>query len=768
MSEAKLETSSHILHLYPSTSGCPYYALAEKANPTSYSPAPLSLLDELVIAPIPDDKGHTFSVKFQNKSIGQIGSSEEDIDQLASFSPQWNDALDSIERTIPSEDTFNPIAAVATGISRIPKLFNSSKPNSDNRSRSSTVTSIGTPNPVAHIVDKVYDQKSSFLVEQKLTLRLATWNVHGEPVQRVNLAGLLGMPVKYDIYAIALQESDPLGPKNLSANNVTLKNTQDAIISTLGGPRSYKIVSSNQLLGIVIVLIASAKVFHHFSNPRTDTTGTGLLGIWGNKGAASIKVHLGADPSVGIVGTELAFLACHLTAGETTSNVDRRRWEFAEIERRLVIQGLSGTAQAPEVVFSGDSIDDHDTDGLPPVQEIADFPISFVLGDLNYRVELDPEVVAEFSHSKEYDTILAHDQLTREMKERRVLNGFTEPTIDFAPTYKYSIGTDTFDSSRQSGSDKARAPSYTDRIFYYPSPMVTPKEYKSIMEYSISDHKPVCASYDLTVLVVDEDKRKSVVQEVLKQSDILENSLRPSIVVEPKELVIRDAKVLELAESEVFIQQQLLIPGNTGRAVEWELVLDSPDITAYPTSGTLPVGAKQYIHFSCTILVKPRKPTTLQAVAVLRIRDAQDIFIPIEFRSLPTSLGKSLASLTRMPQGARNDADCEVDKSNSTNMPREIWNCIDYLWAHAFADIFDEKLAKPEKSIQMQVQDWMDNGQDFDHEVLDTANKVQNNCGVYSVATQFLVLLKHLDGGIVPVEYYPTVLRGREGAMLVS
>lgn len=813
----QLETSSHILHFYPSNDK-PYYALAEKSHRTFYTPLPLTPECQLAIDPVPSTDGehHFLAIRLKGILIGAINSAKDsEIDQLAQFTAQWRDALSSLAENLDQTTqqlppNFNPMTAVTQGLTALPKLFTapplatpatvtpSLKSIKSAKSRPTSVIYATPPSPVSqssaptmHIVDQIYAHKDEFLVEKLLRVRLVSWNVHGEPIQSVNVSALLGLPVLYDIYVVALQESDLLGPKNLYANTVTLQNTKDAIIATLGGPDSFQVVSHNQLLGMMLILVAATPIAPQLSNARISTTGTGLFGMWGNKGAASIKVTLGADPSVGVVGTDMVFVNCHLAAGEGKPGVERRKWEFSEIEKKLNVPGLIGTNPLPEILFSGeDVIVDEISDDLPPsgadISGTVDQSLAFVLGDLNYRVALDPDVVLEFLDRKDFDTIFNHDQLLQQIRERKILTGFREMPITFLPTYKYAVGTDDFDDNKPGNNDKARAPSYTDRIFSKPSASLYQTEYGSLMEYTISDHKPVFATYELTAHLIDSAKRKKVVDRVLRQSDTIENSARPNVVISPTELLVNDAIVLRKSQGHVVIEQG----GLSSRVVEWEIDMKNPTIVVSPRHGHLPVGAKQYIHFSCTLPIKAHSGSSLvQEVAILRIIDAQDIFIPVEFKAVPTCLGASLDLLSRMPNGARSG---EIMSTSSTNMPREIWNCIDYLWAYVVggsasggkdgevgsagaavvtivSDMFDETVAaqKSEPSIENQVQDWMDTGEEFDHEVLNAANSVQENSGVYSVANQFMMLLKHLDGGIVPAEYYSVVLSGKEGATMV-
>ncbi|KAF5096424.1 hypothetical protein DV451_004245 [Geotrichum candidum] len=897
-----LETSSHFLEFFPG-SATSYYTLADKAHPTYYTPRPLTETDcHLTIAP--DDKEkHLLDIRLGETDIGQIDSNDdESINALAIFTAQWREALSAIAEnnasTSPTNgssgadtnaaggianniSSFYPISVVTTGITSIPRFFNNNSANaqgpvyplsqdpstgfantdSTSSIRSSRPTSIAhtfsnltigstleSPiNTVENTMDQIYAQRDQFLVDKTLRLRLVTWNLHGEPITKAgNLDALLGRPELYDLYIVAIQESDEIGPKNLYANTVTLQNTKDAILSALNTNDSadseqegesikenesvkeedsakesdsvkegdsagngYRAIAHNQLLGMMIVLFAADPIAAELGGVEIATTGTGLFGVWGNKGATSLKITLGADESVGVRGTDLVFLNCHLAAGEGKPGIDRRKWELSEIERKLKIPGLVGTNPKPEVIFEDNITDDY-SDDLPSPPQTATIESSttnnsissrnstnspgvfhdriyFLLGDLNYRVALDPDMVIQFLASKDYETVLSHDTLFQQIRERKVLTGFKEHEINFMPTYKYKVGTDEYDDNKPGNNDKARAPSFTDRIFFRSitapdsGAALTIKEYNSLMEYRISDHKPVYATFELECRLVDAAKRKTVVDSVLKQSDSLENSSKRTIKVTPTELLVDDAIVLRAAEGAVMIEQTTAagaIPNGEDDALEWALDLQSDTITATPTHGVLPRGAKQYIHFRTILPVQKHITQSMaEAVAILRLGNGQDIFVPVEFRALPTCLGASLDLLSRMSGGARNTS--ALMDASSTNMPREIWNCVDYLWTHTVPDMFEgvgvdiDSAAmasqgwKGEQSICEQVQDWLDLGQDFDRDVLDSANSIRTNSGIYSVAHQFLLLLWHLDGGVIPVEYYSIVLHGREGSMMI-
>ena len=79
---------------------------------------------------------------------------------------------------------------------------------------------------------------------------------------------------------------------------------------------------------------------------------------------------------------------------------------------------------------------------------------------------------------------------------------FHEGPIQFPPTYKYDVGSDIYDTS-----EKARIPSYTDRILYrnMSDNVQNQLVYYGRAEVKTSDHRPVSALIDAEVEICDEE-----------------------------------------------------------------------------------------------------------------------------------------------------------------------------------------------------------------------------------------------------------------------
>ena len=94
------------------------------------------------------------------------------------------------------------------------------------------------------------------------------------------------------------------------------------------------------------------------------------------------------------------------------------------------------------------------------------------------------------------------------MNQDQLISSFKEGEIKFAPTYKFDVGTHTYDTSR-----KQRVPSWTDRILYKDdSNRVTLLDYTSVPGVSMSDHKPINGIFEVVTKRVISNQTTSALQ----------------------------------------------------------------------------------------------------------------------------------------------------------------------------------------------------------------------------------------------------------------
>jgi inositol polyphosphate 5-phosphatase INPP5B/F len=145
----------------------------------------------------------------------------------------------------------------------------------------------------------------------------------------------------------------------------------------------------------------------------------------------------------------------------------------------------------------------------------------FWLGDLNYRINMDDAEIRKKIQEQSYVELLANDQLLLQQQKAMAFEEFVEAPINFAPTYKYDTGTTNYDTS-----EKRRAPAWCDRILWRGS-SVAKCTYYGRHELLSSDHRPVSGLYQVNIKRVIEEKRRVIMQEIIKQLDRLENERIP-------------------------------------------------------------------------------------------------------------------------------------------------------------------------------------------------------------------------------------------------
>ena len=212
--------------------------------------------------------------------------------------------------------------------------------------------------------------------------------------------------------------------------------------------------------------------------------------------------------------SSMCFVNCHLAAGQ--SQTAHRNNDIAAIlEAESLPMEPSLPTRANHFVSGGDG------------SMIMDHEICLLNGDLNYRIDSIPRhVIIDAIRQNNLTKLLDRDQLlaSRRKNPGFRLRSFNESPITFAPTYKYDVGTDDYDSS-----DKKRSPAWCDRVLYRGLGRVKQLEYRR-HEVRASDHRPVSASFKLRIKTVREPERavawESCQQEFQKEKRRLASEAR--------------------------------------------------------------------------------------------------------------------------------------------------------------------------------------------------------------------------------------------------
>ncbi|KAI8444618.1 Endonuclease/exonuclease/phosphatase, partial [Phakopsora pachyrhizi] len=250
----------------------------------------------------------------------------------------------------------------------------------------------------------------------------------------------------------------------------------------------YIILRSEQLVGTALILIVKSNLISSIRSVEGKTKKTGLRGMTGNKGAVGIRLQ--------IYDTSFCFVTAHFEAGQ--SNEVYRDEDF-----ETIVNGLE--------FLKGKRIDDHDN--------------VIWAGDFNYRINRNNFDVRSLigeggngGESKEdnkvYLELLEDDQLLRRMEFGYVFKDYLEGPIRFKPTYKYDIGTDSYDSS-----EKMRIPAWTDRILFKGKDLTLLKYSRS--ELKFSDHRPVYGVFSSKVKIIDKLKKDLIRSEVLNDDEVI-------------------------------------------------------------------------------------------------------------------------------------------------------------------------------------------------------------------------------------------------------
>nr|XP_046265976.1 synaptojanin-1 isoform X2 [Scatophagus argus] len=307
-----------------------------------------------------------------------------------------------------------------------------------------------------------------------------------------------------DIFAIGFEEMVELNAGNIvSASTTNQKLWAAELQKNISRDHKYVLLASEQLVGVCLFVFIRPQHAPFIRDVAVDTVKTGMGGATGNKGGVAIRLLFHT--------TSICFVCSHFAAGQ--SQVKERNDDYNEITRKL-------SFPMGRLLYSHDYV--------------------FWCGDFNYRISLPNEEVKDLIKQQNWDALTAGDQLLDQKNAGLVFRGFIEGKLDFAPTYKYDLFSEDYDTS-----EKCRTPAWTDRILWKRRKWNFDKtaeemnvvgaastsgesednldhpwspgtlQYYGRAELKTSDHRPVVAIMDVDILEVDPEARHQVYKDVI-------------------------------------------------------------------------------------------------------------------------------------------------------------------------------------------------------------------------------------------------------------
>uniref|UniRef100_A0A670XXZ9 Synaptojanin-1 n=1 Tax=Pseudonaja textilis TaxID=8673 RepID=A0A670XXZ9_PSETE len=393
--------------------------------------------------------------------------------------------------------------------------------NSDLADKARALLTTGSLRASAKILKSMCENFYKYSKPKKIRICVGTWNVNGGKQFR-SIAfrnqtltdWLLDAPKiacvsefqdrkskSIDIFAIGFEEMVELNAGNIvSASTTNQKLWAAELQKTISRDCKYVLLASEQLVGVCLFVFIRPQHAPFIRDVAVDTVKTGMGGATGNKGAVAIRMLFHTS--------SLCFVCSHFAAGQ--SQVKERNEDFVEICRKL-------SFPMGRMLFSHDYV--------------------FWCGDFNYRIDLPNEEVKELIRQQNWDALIAGDQLVNQKNAGQIFRGFVEGKVAFAPTYKYDLFSDDYDTS-----EKCRTPAWTDRILWRRRkwPFDRSAEdmdllnsnfddenkllytwnpgsllYYGRAELKTSDHRPVVALIDIDIFEVDAEERHKVFKEVI-------------------------------------------------------------------------------------------------------------------------------------------------------------------------------------------------------------------------------------------------------------
>ncbi|KAL1266601.1 hypothetical protein QQF64_002276 [Cirrhinus molitorella] len=496
---------------------------------------------------------------------------------------------------------------------------------------------------------------------KKIRVCVGTWNVNGGKQFR-SIAfrnhtlndWLLDAPKKaghpefqdgksnpVDVFAIGFEEMVELNAGNIvSASTTNQKLWAVELQKNISRDHKYVLLASEQLVGVCLFVFIRPQHAPFIRDVAVDTVKTGMGGATGNKGGVAIRMLFHT--------TSICFLCSHFAAGQ--SQVKERNDDYNEIARKL-------SFPMGRLLYSHDYV--------------------FWCGDFNYRINIPNEETKELIRQQNWDALIAGDQLVEQKNAGQVFRGFIEGKLDFAPTYKYDLFSEDYDTS-----EKCRTPAWTDRVLWkrrkwnfdktaeelelnvvgapvneeeqYPW---SPGElkYYGRAELKTSDHRPVVAIIDVDILEVDPEARHQVYKEVIALQGPPDGTILVSLCTSGPDDYFDDALIDDLLDKFAHFGEVILI-----RFVEekmWVTFLEGYSALAALSLSGSTVNGK-------TIDIRLRSPGWIKSLE-------EEMSVERICGSIPTSTSSTLLA-ENSDMGVEYDMEGDVDEEVEDILPQHL------------------------------------------------------------------------------------------------
>ncbi|XP_016383859.1 synaptojanin-1 isoform X4 [Sinocyclocheilus rhinocerous] len=444
-----------------------------------------------------------------------------------------------------------------------------------------------------------------------------------------------------DILAIGFEEMVELNAGNIvSASTTNQKLWAAELQKNISRDHKYVLLASEQLVGVCLFVFIRPQHAPFIRDVAVDTVKTGMGGATGNKGGVAIRLLFHT--------TSICFVCSHFAAGQ--SQVKERNDDYNEIARKL-------SFPMGRLLYSHDYV--------------------FWCGDFNYRINISNEETKELIRQQNWDALIAGDQLVEQKNAGQVFRGFIEGKLDFAPTYKYDLFSEDYDTS-----EKCRTPAWTDRVLWkrrkwnfdktaeelelnvVGAPMNEEDQYPwspgelkyyGRAELKTSDHRPVVAIIDVDILEVDPDARHQVYKEVIALQGPPDGTILVSLCTSGPDDYFDDALIDDLLDKFAHFGEVILI-----RFVEekmWVTFLEGYSALAALSLSASTVNGK-------TIDIRLRSPGWIKSLE-------EEMSVERICGSIPTSTSSTLLA-ENSDMGEEYDMEGDVDEEIEEILPQHL------------------------------------------------------------------------------------------------